>query len=104
MSLEDKLYPLLSIYERLPRGPKWAAGFVYRQLPETFRRGKSYREFKQLAEEGEHWNQNRIEEFQFQELRRVLHHAQEHCAFYRERFQQYGFDAQKFETFDDLAK
>jgi len=104
MSLEDKLYPLLSVYERLPRGPKWALGFAYRQLPESFRRGKSYREFKQLAEEGEHWDRKQIEEFQFQELRRVLQHAQEHCPFYRERFQQQGFDVRKFNGFADLEK
>jgi phenylacetate-CoA ligase len=104
MSLEDKLYPLLSVYERLPRGPKWAAGLAYRQLPERVRRGNSYREFKTLAEEGEHWDRKQIEEFQFTELRRVLLHAQEHCPFYRERFRQNSFDAAKFSSFDDLRK
>ncbi len=104
MSLEDKLYPLLSVYERLPRGPKWAAGFVYRQLPESFRRGQSYREFKALAEEGEGWDSRKIHDFQFEELRRVLVHAQEHCPFYQQRFRQSGFDASRFSSFDDLAK
>jgi phenylacetate-CoA ligase len=104
MSLEDKLYPLLSVYERLPRGPKWAAGFVYRHLPESFRRGKSYAEFKQLAEVGEHWDRKQIEEFQFQEVRRVLVHAGEHCPFYRDRFRQHGFDPRTFSALADLAR
>ncbi len=104
MSLEDKLYPLLSLYERLPRGPKWAAGFIYRQLPEQFRRGKAYREFKTLAEEGEHWDRKQIEEYQFQELRRVLSHAQEHCEFYRDQFRKSAFDLSAFQSFSDLSK
>jgi len=103
MSLEDKLYPLLSIYERLPHAPKRVAGFLYRQLPESVRRGRSYRGFKRLAEEGEHWDEKQITEFQFQELRRVLQHAQEHCTLYKERFRAAGFDAQKFQSFDDLS-
>ena len=104
MSLEDKLYPLLSIYERLPRGPKWLAGAAYRQLPESVRRGKSYREFKELVEAGESWDRSRIAEFQFQQLKLVLGHAQEHCPFYRERFAASGFNAAKLSGPDDLAR
>ena len=104
MSLEDKLYPLLSLYERLPRGVKRAVGFTYRQLPESYRRGAHYRAFKELAEKGESWTQKEIDEFQLAELRKVLLHAQEHCVFYRRRFAEAGFNAAKFSTPGDLAK
>jgi phenylacetate-CoA ligase len=104
MSLEDKLYPLLGLYERLPRGAKWAAGAAYRQLPESFRRGKSYREFKTLAEGGEHWDRNQIEGYQFQEVRRSIQHAQQYCPFYRNRFAEAGFDGNTLNALGDLAQ
>jgi len=104
MSLEDKLYPLLSLYERMPQSVKWLAGASYRQLPENLRRGNEYREFKTLAEEGESWSHAEIDEYQLQELRRVLRHAQEHCPFYRESFAAAGFKAANLTSFGDLEK
>ncbi|HTG44551.1 MAG TPA: hypothetical protein VK633_08465, partial [Verrucomicrobiae bacterium] len=104
MSLEDRLYPLLAFYERMPRSAKWLAGAGFRQIPERYRRGQRYREFKQLAEEGEHWDAKKIEEFQFLELRRVLLHAQEHCPYYREQFQKTGFDARSFNSLESLER
>src|SRR5262245_30508629 len=102
MSLEDKLYPLLSMYERMLRGLKHAAGWTYRRLPESFRRGEHYREFKELAEQGETWHRDRILEFQIQELRTVLTHAQQHCPFYRRRFAEAQFDAYNFQKLEEL--
>lgn len=104
MSLEDKLYPLLGLYDRLPRGAKRATGWAYRQLPERIRRGGHYRAFKQLAEEGENWTRERIRDFQREELRKVLEHAQRHCPFYRERFKEAGFDAASFREAEDLDR
>ena len=104
MSLEDKLYPFLSLYERMPPRIKRAVGSTYRQLPERFRRGEHYAEFKLLAEGGEHWTREQIERYQFDELMKTVLHAAQHCPFYRERFRGAGFDAAKFSSFDDLQK
>lgn len=104
MSLEDKLYPLLSVYDRMPRVLKRAAGWTYRQLPEKQRRGAHYRDFKDLAEGGEQWNRERIAAFQLQEVQRVVSHAQKHCPFYRERFAAAGFDAEKVRHLSDLEQ
>jgi len=104
MSLEDKLYPLLSLYERMPRGVKRLAGASYRRLPENVRRGGHYREFKKLAEEGENWSRAESEEYQFRELHRVLEHAQQHCPFYRGLFASAGFDLSRFNSLSDLAR
>src|SRR5688572_6038661 len=103
MSLEDKLYPLLSMYERMPRGVKRAVGFSYRQLPESFRRGKRYTDFKQIAAEGESWNQEQIADYQWKALWTVLLHAQKHCPYYKRRFAESGFDPAQIRDFSDLA-
>lgn len=102
MSLEDKLYPLLSIYDRLPQGAKWTIGFAYRRIPERFRRGKNYREFKNLAEEGESWSREEIEAYQLKELRKTLHQANAYCPYYQERFAQVKFRPENFRSLEDL--
>jgi phenylacetate-CoA ligase len=104
MSLEDKLYPLLSLYDRMPRGLKRAIGFTYRQLPENLRRGEHYRAFRKLAEEGEHWTREQIADFQLGELKKTLRHASDHCPFYRKRFAESGFQAEAFRNFGDLER
>ena len=104
MSLEDRLYPFLSLYERMPRGIKRAIGTTYRRLPEKYRRGEHYSEFKVLAEGGEHWTRQEIERYQFGELKKTVQHAARHCPFYRERFGAVGFDAAKLSSFEDLQK
>src|SRR5688572_27976843 len=104
MSLEDKLYPLLSVYDRMPRGVKRAIGLSYRQLPESFRRGQRYHDFKQLAENGEAWTREQIADYQWAALWKVLAHAQKHCPFYKQRFAESGFDAAAMRDFSDLRK
>jgi phenylacetate-CoA ligase len=102
VSLEDKLYPLLSIYERFPDALKSGLGFTFRQLPESVRRGKHYRRFKQLVEAGESWDQEQIHAYQLQELRKTLHQANGFCPFYTKRFAQAGFRPERLQSVDDL--
>ena len=72
MSLEDRLYPLLKRYSRLPQGVQRALGFTYRHLPQTWRWGKQYPEFKRLALDGEQWLPDQVRDYQLKELRRTL--------------------------------
>lgn len=104
MSLEDRLYPLLSLYDRLPHGLKSSIGFAYRHLPESFRRGKEYRNFKRLAEEGEAWTREQIWDYQLKQLRKVLHQANSYCPFYQRRFAEAQFRPEKFQSPEDLAR
>jgi phenylacetate-CoA ligase len=102
MSLEDRLYPLLSVYERLPEGLRRAIGSTYRRLPETWRWGKHYPEFKHLAMEGESWSIEQIQEYQIKELRRTLVHAANYCPFYQYSFTQARFRPELIRSFADL--
>jgi phenylacetate-CoA ligase len=102
MSLEDKLYPFLALYDRFPDGLKWGLGFSYRQLPQSFRRGKHYGRFRALVEEAEAWSEKEIQEYQFQQLRKTLEVATHHCPFYQRRFAEAGFDPDKLQSPDDL--
>lgn len=104
MSLEDKLYPLLSVYERLPRGLKSGLGGVYRALPQRIRRGKHFREFQQLAEAGEVWTPDQIREYQTIQLRKTLHQANAYCPFYQRRFAEAGFRPERMRELEELER
>lgn len=104
MSLEDRLYPLLSLYDRFPTGAKYAIGSAYRLLPESIRRGKQFGHFQRLLEEGESWTREQIWEYQLKQLRRTLHNANSYCPYYTRRFAEAEFRPEKLQSPDDLQR
>lgn len=104
MSLEDKLYPLLSVYERMPHGLKRAIGWTYRQLPAGFRLGARYAEFRQLTHEVESWSLDQIQEYQLKQLRQTLIQAGNYCPFYQQRFARAGFRPELLKSTEDLSE
>lgn len=102
MSLEDRLYPLLAVYERLPDGLKRTLGFAYRQLPRGWRFGPRYAEFKSLTEAGEQWSLEEVQNYQLKQLRQILHYAANHCPFYQRTFTRAGFRPENVHSPEDL--
>ena len=102
MSLEDRLYPLLSAYRALPRGSQFVLGVAYRCVPESWRLGARYREFRRLGEDTERWSLDQLREYQLKQLRIVLHHAANCCPFYQQRFAQAGFRPEELRDLEDL--
>lgn len=102
MSLEDRLYPLLAAYQRLPDVVQRALGTAWRALPVRWRLGRRFPEFQRLARECEGWDADEIREYQFRQLRQVLNHAAAYCPFYQRRFAEAGFNPGRFHDADDL--
>jgi phenylacetate-CoA ligase len=102
MSLEDRLYPLLPAYHALPRGVQSGLGFAYRCLPEAWRWGSRYREFKRLTEDTERWSWEEVRAYQLKQLRMVLHHATAHSPFYQRTFARAGFRPEELREVEDL--
>jgi phenylacetate-CoA ligase len=102
MSLEDRLYPLLSAYHALPGRVQSGLGFAYRCLPESWRWGSRYGEFRRLTEDTERWSWDELRAYQLKQLRVVLHHAVNHCPFYQRTFARAGFRPEEVRSIDDL--
>jgi phenylacetate-CoA ligase len=102
MSLEDQLYPLLESYNAMPRWLQSMLGTVYRQLPQTWRYGAPYGEFKKLAIAGETWSIDDLQNYQLKQLRAVLHHAASHCPYYNRSFVRAGFRPENLHSPSDL--
>jgi phenylacetate-CoA ligase len=69
MSLEDKLYPLLKVYDSVPDGMKTFLGSVYRILPGKWKWGEGYSQFKRLIRESLDWDEEDIREYQLKQIR-----------------------------------
>jgi phenylacetate-CoA ligase len=104
MSLEDRLYSLLSLYERLPHPVRRAVGRSYAHLPSSWRRGARYSEFKELARAGEHWSAAEAQTYQLTQLRSVLAHANASCPFYQRRFAEAGFHPASVGSLSDIQR
>lgn len=102
MSLEDRLYPLLGLYNRLPQSVQSFSGFAYRCLPRSIRLGKRYGEFEELSRAAERWSPEQIQEYQLKQLRLVLHHAANFCPYYQERFTKAAFRPEFVRELEDL--
>ncbi len=102
MSLEDKLYPFLSLYDRLPQGARDAIGAMYRLVPRRVRYGKAYGEYRRLADEAPEWSTSEIAEYQLRELRRTLINAASYSPFYQRSFAKAGFDPSLLSSSDEL--
>lgn len=102
MSLEDKLYPLLGTYQKLPLNLKSAIGSVYRFLPAGLKWGKSYTQFKSLVNDSESWDYEKMWEYQFVQLKRTLNNAAEFCPYYKRIFLENHFNVQKMRGPEDL--
>ena len=103
MSLEDKLYPFLSLYDRLPQGARNFIGAAYRRLPRRIRHGRAYGEFRELAEASPSWSESDLREYQLRELRRTLVNAASYCPFYSRSFAKAGFRPDAMMSLDDFA-
>jgi phenylacetate-CoA ligase len=102
LNLEDRLYPLLALYGRMPRPVRDAVGRTYRLLPTRWRLGARYAEFTGLAGAGAGWSVDDCRAYQFAQLRAVLRHAAESCPFYRSSFRRAGFHPDEVTALDDL--
>jgi phenylacetate-CoA ligase len=102
MSLEDKLYPLLRLYEAAPQPVKSLAGCAYRTLPAAWRYGSEYARFQKEAAEVETWDLETLRRYQIKTLRESLIAAIK-SPLYAHRFAEAGVKPQEFESLEQLA-
>jgi len=102
MSLEDKLYPLLKLYEAAPQPVKSLAGRAYRALPASLRYGNAYGRFQDEARAVESWDAETIQRYQIKAARDSLMAAAK-APFYAALFAEIGLDPAKFESLEQLA-
>jgi phenylacetate-CoA ligase len=102
MSLEDRLYPLLRLYDAAPQPLRRAVGRGYRTLPKAWRYGSRYAEFQREAAAVGDWDGARIGAYQVAAIRESLKAALG-APFYARRFAEAGVSPGGFESLEQLT-
>ena len=67
-------------------------------------RGRRYSQYRKLLEKSQWWSRERIYEFQWRELRRLLEHTFHSVPYYRKKYALAGIELGDIKTRDDFAK
>ena len=97
--------PLIKrIYDLAPASVQSALVSAFSARLERQRYGGRFEEFRDLLEESQWWDAQKMRDWQDERLRAVVRHADEHVPYYRELFRHHGIDAQKFRGQEDLPR
>ena len=73
-------------------------------LPPRIRYGRVFWETYKFLQESQWWSREKLEEYQMQQLSKLLNHAYENVLYYRRIFQETGLKPKDIQDFDDLKK
>ena len=102
MSMEASSPPDRVTASRRSRGGSSTLGWLWRCLPGSWRFGKSFPEFQELARAGEEWTVEEIHAYQAKHLRATLIHAANFCPYYQRTFARAGLRPELVRGPEDL--
>ena len=90
--------------KHLPYPTKQGLKYIYGAIPARFRYGKVFWDTYYFLQESQWWSREKLEEYQMQQLRKLLHHAYENVPYYRRVFDERGLKPKNIQDFDDFGK
>ena len=88
----------------LPYPIKQGAKYIYGSIPPRFRYSKVFWNTYNFLEKSQWWNKEKLEEYQMQQLEKLLHHAYENVPYYKKVFDERGLKPKDIQDFNDLKK
>lgn len=92
------------LIKQLPSPVKQGLKYVYGALPPQIRYGKVFWEAYNFLQESQWWSREKLEEYQMQQLSRLLNHTYENVPYYHRLFDEIGLKPKDIQNFDDLKK
>jgi len=90
--------------KKLPFPIKQSAKYLYGLIPIRLRYGKVFWDTYNFLQESQWWSKEKLEEYQMQQLSKLLHHAYENVPYYRRVFDERDLKPKDIQEFDDLKK
>lgn len=81
-----------------------AIKYIYCTLPLPIRYGKEFRNMYAFLKESQWWSREKLEEYQMQQLKKLLNHAYENVLYYRRVFDDRRLKPKDIQDFDDFRK
>lgn len=95
---------LEDIGSKLPHPVQRGLRYVYAAIPFSIRYGKVFWETYNFLQESQWWSKEKLQEYQMQQLSKLLHHAYENVPYYRRVFDERGLKPEDIQDIDDLRK
>ena len=76
--------------------------YAYSAIPIPIRYGRVFRGTYALLQESQWWSKEQLEEYQLEQLSKLLHHAYENVPYYRRVFDERGLKPKDIQDFKDL--
>ena len=90
--------------KKLPFSIRQSAKYLCGLIPTRLRYGKVFWNTYNFLQESQWWNKEKLEEYQMQQLSKLLHHAYENVPYYRKIFDERGLKPKDIQNFDDMKK
>ena len=90
--------------KNLPYPLKQGLKYVYGAIPLHIRYGKVFRETYALLQESQWWSKEQLEDYQLEQLSKLLQHAYENVPHYRRVFDENGLKPKDIQDFKDLQQ
>lgn len=98
MSLQE------SAKKHLPYPAKQGLKYIYSAITPRFRYGKIFWDTYNFLRESQWWSREKLEQYQMQQLSRLLHHAYENVPYYRRVFDERALKPKDIQDLHDLRK
>jgi len=78
--------------------------YIYAFIPTSIRYGRVFRETYKFLKESQWWRREKLEDYQMQQLEKLLQHAYKNVPYYRMIFDERAIKLKDIQNFDDLRK
>jgi len=92
------------LIKKLPYPVAFGLKYVYSLLPVRFRYGKLFWESYKFLKYSQWWSREKLEEYQMEQLNKLLKHSFEFVPYYRKIFKKSGISIEDIKILDDLKK
>jgi len=90
--------------KKLPYPIKQGCKYIYGIIPPRFRYGKVFWDTYSFLQESQWWSREKLEEYQMEQLEKLLKHAYENVPYYRRVFDERGLRPKDIQDLNDLRK
>lgn len=93
-----------NLAKELPYPIKQSLKYIYGVIPLSIRYGKVFRDTYKFLQESQWWSKEKLEEYQMQQLEKLLQHAYKNVPYYRKMFNERGLKPKDIQNLNDLKK
>lgn len=93
-----------NLAKKLPYPIKQSLKYIYGTIALSTRYGKAFRDTYKFLQESQWWSREKLEDYQMQQLSKLLHHAYKNVPYYRKIFNEKGLKPTDIKNFDELRK